>query len=267
MNNFFLNYTLLKFGKLFEYRKYKNLLPMKKVLAIAAIALIGISCAELNTVLEEVATTTGGTTETPLTNAEVISGLKEALTVGTNNSTSLTSKLDGFYKNPEIFIPFPPEAIKVKEKVEDLGMKDQVDKFVMTLNRSAEEASKEAAPIFVNAITSMTIADGFAILKGSDNAATNYLRDKTSAQLKVKFKPVIHNAIEKVEVTKYWNPVITTYNKIPFIEKQNPDLDEYVTDKAMSGLFTMIEKEEKKIRKDPIARVTDILKRVFGYEG
>ena len=116
----------------------------------------------------------------------------------------------------------------------------------------------------LNAVKEMTIADGFAILNGGDNAATNYLRDKTSSQLKVKFNPVVKNAIEKVHVTKYWNPVINTYNKIPLVEKQNPNLDDYITTKAMDGLFIMIEKEEKNIRTNPVARVTDILKRVFG---
>jgi hypothetical protein len=236
---------------------------MKKITIILSATLLLIGCAEMTQVMEEV-NSSMNTGEKPLSNGEVISGLKEALTIGTNNSTSLTSKLDGYYKNPEIFIPFPPEAIKVKEKVEGLGMKKQVDEFVMTMNRAAETASKEAAPIFVNAVKEMTIADGFAILKGDDNAATMYLKDKTSAQLKTKFNPVVKNAIEKVHVTKYWNPVINTYNKIPFIEKQNPNLDDYITTKAMDGLFIMIEKEEKKIRKDPLARVTDILKRVFG---
>ncbi|MCL4857215.1 MAG: DUF4197 family protein, partial [Flavobacteriales bacterium] len=198
-----------------------------------------------------------------LTNDEVIRGLREALTVGTNNSSSLTSKLDGFYKNPEIFIPFPAEAIKVKEKVEQLGMKKQVDEFVMTLNRAAETATAEATPIFINAIKEMTIADGFAILKGNENAATQYLRDKTTDQLKIKFNPIVKNAIQKVEVTKYWNPVINTYNKVPFVEPMNPDLEDYVTTKAMDGLFLMIAKEESKIRKDPMARVTDLLKKVF----
>ncbi len=238
---------------------------MKKITIISGIAILLFGCAEMTTVMNEAnkAIENSSTGPAPLTNNEVIKGLKEALSVGTNNSTALTSKLDGFYKNPEIFIPFPPEAIKVKEKVETLGLKPQVDKFVMTLNRSAETASKEAAPIFINAITSMSIADGFAILKGGDNAATNYLKEKTTGQLKIKFNPIVKEAITKVEVTKYWNPVINTYNKIPFIEKQNPDLEDYVTTKAMDGLFLMIEKEEKAIRKDPLARVTDILKRVF----
>jgi len=236
---------------------------MKKIAIIFSVLILLVSCAEMTKVMEDVneAMNTG---EAPLSNGEVISGLKEALTIGTNNSTSLTSKLDGYYKNPEIFIPFPEEAIKVKEKVETLGMKKQVDEFVMTMNRAAETASKEATPIFVNAVKEMTIADGFAILRGNDNAATMYLKEKTSGQLKVKFNPVVKNAIEKVHVTKYWNPVISTYNKIPFVDKQNPNLDDYITTKAMDGLFIMIEKEEKKIRKDPLARVTDILKRVFG---
>lgn len=235
---------------------------MKKI-TIAAISLFTlVSCAEMTTVLEQVNAATG--TTPGLSNDEVIRGLREALTIGTNNSSALTSKLDGFYKNPEIFIPFPAEAIKVKNTVEDLGMKKQVDNFVMTLNRAAETASKEAAPIFVDAIKQMSIADGFAILRGNDNAATNFLREKTSAQLKIKFNPIVKSAIQKVEVTKYWNPVINTYNKVPFMEPMNPDLEDYVTTKAMDGLFLMIAKEEAKIRKDPMAQVTDLLKRVFG---
>jgi Protein of unknown function (DUF4197) len=200
----------------------------------------------------------------PLTNDEVISGLRSALTVGTNNSTSFASKLDGYYKNPALFIPFPPEAKKVKDKMDAIGFKDQTDKFVLTLNRAAEEAAKNAAPVFINAIKAMSIGDGFAILKGKDNAATQYLRDKTTAELKLKFTPIVQAAINKVELTKYWNPIITDYNKIPFVEKQNPDLTAYVTDRAMVGLFKLIADEELKIRKDPMARINDILKRVFG---
>jgi len=199
-----------------------------------------------------------------LTNDQVISGLKDALTVGTNNSTAISSKLDGFYKNPKLFIPFPPEAKDVKNKVDALGMKTQTDKFVMTLNRAAEEAAKNAAPVFIAAVKGMSIGDGFTILKGADNAATQYLKDKTTAELNQKFTPIVKAAIDKVEVTKYWNPIITKYNKIPFVQKQNPDLTAYVTQKAMAGLFLLIAEEELKIRKDPAARVTDILKSVFG---
>ena len=200
----------------------------------------------------------------PLTNDEVINGLKEALTVGTNNSTAFASKLDGFYKNPSLFIVFPPEAQKVKDWAIKMVMKAQVDKFEMTLNRAAEEATKDAAPVFVNAVKGMSIGDGFAILKGADNAATQYLKDKTTAELKTKFTPVVQSAIDKVELTKYWNPIITAYNKVPLVEKQNPNLTDYVTTKAMDGLFKLIADEELKIRKDPVAQVTDLLKRVFG---
>lgn len=199
-----------------------------------------------------------------LTNAEVVKGLKEALTVGTNNSTALASKVDGFYGNSRIRIPFPEEAVKVKNTLNDLGMQSQVKKFEETINRAAEEAAKEAAPIFIDAIKGMSIDDGFKILNGADNAATQYLQDKTSSSLKEKFKPVVQNAISKVEVTKYWNPLITTYNKIPTVQKMNPDLEEYITLKAMQGPFTLLADEELKIRKDPVARVTDLLKKVFG---
>lgn len=208
--------------------------------------------------------TTTSSGDSPLSNEEVIKGLKDALTVGTNNSSGLASKVDGFFKNPDIFIPFPPDAQKIKDRVDELGMKDQTDKFVETLNRAAEEAAKNAATVFVDAVKGMSIGDGFAILKGADNAATQYLKDKTTEGLRVKFTPVVQAAIDKVELTKYWNPIITTYNKIPFVEKQNPDLTAYVTDRAMSGLFKLIAAEELKIRKDPVARVTDILKKVFG---
>ncbi len=205
-----------------------------------------------------------GTGTKPLSNDEVVKGLKDALTVGTNNSTGIASKLDGYYKNPKLFIPFPPEAKQVKDKMDLLGMKPQTDKFVMTLNRAAEEAAKNAAPVFINAVKEMSIADGFGILKGADNAATQFLKDKTNAELKQKFTPIVKAAIDKVEVTKYWNPIITKYNKIPMVKKQNPDLTAYVTEKAMAGLFMLLAEEELKIRKDPMARVNDILKRVFG---
>ncbi len=199
-----------------------------------------------------------------LTNSEVIQGLKEALEIGSKNAASKASKLNGYYKNPKIKIPFPPDAKKVKTVAEGLGMKSQVRKFEETLNRAAEEAAKQAAPIFFSAIKQMTIKDGFEILNGADDAATQYLRRKTTAPLKVKFRPVVKKAIQKVEVTKYWNPIVTKYNQVPFTKSVNPDLDEYVTDKGLEGLFYLIAQEEKKIRKNPAARVTELLRRVFG---
>jgi hypothetical protein len=237
---------------------------MKKIIFLALV-IIGIANARAQINLDKIKNTVSGSNSgNNLSNDEVIKGLREALTVGTNNATSLVSKTDGFYKNPSIKIPFPQDAIRVKEVCESIGMKPQVDKFVLTLNRAAEEASKEAAPIFINAIKSMSVSDGFSILKGADNAATKYLQDKTYSELKQKFKPIVKNALTKVEITKYWSPLITTYNKTPGVQKMNPDLEEYVTIKALDGLFKMIAQEELKIRKDPAARITDLLKKVFG---
>ena len=200
----------------------------------------------------------------PLTNEEVIKGLKEALSVGTNNSSGMASKLDGFYKNPRIFIPWPEEAKDMKVKLTKLGMSKKIVEFETSLNRAAEEAALKAAPVFLDAITNMSLSDGFAILKGADTAATNYLRKTTYNPLKEKFLPVVKEAVAKVKVTSYWLPLATAYNKLPGVKKQNPNLDEYVTNKAINGLMLLISDEEVKIRKDPMARVTDILKRVFG---
>ncbi len=217
----------------------------------------------LNKISKEINSNKKGDGKTALSNEEVVKGLKEALEIGTKNSSSLAAKADGFNKNEIIKIPFPPEAIKVKKTMEGMGMKSQVDKFVITLNRAAEEAAKDAAPIFITAVKDMSVGDGFSILKGSDNAATTYLKDKTSSQLKDKFKPIIKQALQKVQVTSYWNPIINKYNLIPGVEKQNPDLEEYVTSKAMDGLFILLADEELKIRKNPSAQVTDLLKKVF----
>ena len=202
-----------------------------------------------------------------LSEAEVVEGLKSALSVGSDNTSANASKVDGFYKNPKIFIPFPEDALKVKEKAEKLGMQKQVDEFVMTLNRAAEEASKDAKPILVDAVKAMTVKDGFNILKGENNAATVYMEDNTRAQLREKFTPVIKEAIEKVEVTKYWNPLINKYNSASAFtgsEKVDPDLEAYITERALDGLFTLLAEEELKIRENPAARVNDILQRVFG---
>ncbi len=201
---------------------------------------------------------------TKLSNEEVIRGLKEALSFGTNNATALAGKTDGFYRNPRLFIPWPEEAAAMKEKLIMLGFERRINEFEMSLNRAAEEAATNAAPVFLDAIKNMGLQDGFAILKGNDTAATNYLRKTTYAPLKEKFLPIVKAAIEKVKVTSYWNPLVVSYNKVPGVKKQNPDLDDYVTNKAINGLMLLIADEEKKIRKDPAARVTELLKKVFG---
>lgn len=202
-----------------------------------------------------------------LTNQEVISGLKEALERGIENSVNLTSITDGFLGNSNIRLPFPADAQKVKDKALEWGLDAKVNEFETTLNRAAEEATKTALPIFKDAILSMSIQDGFSILKGGNGAATKFLRDNTSAQLIEAFKPKVDEAIAKVKLTNYWNPIITKYNTAMTLtngQKINPDLTDYVTNKAIDGLFFMVEQEENKIRLDPVARVSDLLKKVFG---
>lgn len=202
-----------------------------------------------------------------LTNEEVISGLKEALNVGIKNAVNLSSLTDGFLMNDMIRLPFPPDAIKVREKALNIGLSKQVATFEETMNRAAEEATKKALPIFVDAIKNMSVSDGFSILKGGDGAATKFLKTQTSNQLVIAFAPVVKEATTKVQLTAYWNPIITRYNSAMTLsggQKLNPDLDAYITQKAIDGLFYLVETEENKIRKDPIARVSDILVKVFG---
>lgn len=218
----------------------------------------------INNATNTVKNATSGSGSSSLSNDQVIKGLKEALNVGTKNSTTKASKTDGFLKNSLIKIPMPPEAKQMESTLRGVGMNKPVDDFITSLNRAAEEAAKDAAPIFMGAITSMSISDGFSILNGGDNAATKYLENKTTTDLKAKFKPVVANALKKVQVTKYWNPLATKYNKLPMVKPVNPNLEEYVTKKAMEGLFKLIAQEELKIRKEPAARVSDILKQVFG---
>ena len=206
----------------------------------------------------------GATGSTALTNADIIAGLKEALNVGSNNAGNLASKVDAYYKNPALFIPFPPEAKKIQETLVNIGQKKLVDDFTLTVNRAAEDAAKEAAPIFINAVKAMSINDGLSILNGSNDAATKYLKANTQAELLKKFKPIIENSLSKVNATKYWETIITTYNKVPLVTKMNPDLAGYTTQKAIDGLFILVANEELKIRQDPAARVSDILKKVFG---
>ncbi len=203
--------------------------------------------------------------KTSLTNDEIVSGLKEALSVGATNSANKLSSVDGFFANAAIKVLMPPEAKKVETALRTAGMGKLVDNAILSMNRAAEEASKSAAPIFVNAITSMSITDALNILKGSDTAATGYLRGKTVAALTSAFRPVIDTALQKTSATSYWKTVFDAYNKLPTtFNKINPDLAGYVTEKSLSGMFYQVAQEEQKIRKDPAARVSDILKKVFG---
>jgi hypothetical protein len=199
-----------------------------------------------------------------LSNTDIAAGLKEALNVGTNKATEQSAKVDGFYKNPLIKIPYPSETKDMMSTLKKVGMSKQVKEFEKQLNRAAEDAAKKAAPIFLDAIKKLTIQDGLTILKGKDDEATQFLKRNTTSNLTSEFRPVISNSLKKVQITKYWKPLFTKYNKLPMVKKVNPDLDAYVTQKAIEGLFKLVAQEELKIRQDPAARVTAILQKVFG---
>lgn len=194
---------------------------------------------------------------------KIVEGLKQALTIGTQNSTNKLSAVDGFFADAAVKILMPPEASNVEKTLRNLGMGSLVDKTILSLNRAAEDAAKSATPIFVDAIKNMTINDALGILRGGDSAATIYFKQKTTGALTEAFKPVISTSLNKVDATKYWSDVFTAYNRVSF-KKVNPDLTGYVTQKAIDGIFYEVGLEEQKIRKDPAARVTDLLKQVFG---
>lgn len=199
-----------------------------------------------------------------LSEKDAIDGIKEALVKGTAATVALVSKTDGYLLNPEIKIPFPDDARTIEEKLRAIGLGSKVDEVVLAINRAAEDAAKSAQPIFVSAITGMNISDALQIVRGKNDAATRYLAKTTTPELRAKFSPVIKSSLDKVDATRLWAELITLYNQIPFVTRQNPDLTAYVTDQAISGLFTMIAKEELKIRQDPVARTTELLKKVFG---
>ncbi|MEQ9229374.1 MAG: DUF4197 domain-containing protein, partial [Cyclobacteriaceae bacterium] len=187
-----------------------------------------------------------------------------ALIKGVKNGTDQASALDGFYKNQDIKIPFPKNAEKVAKAVKKIGMEKQVKEFVVALNRSAEQAAKEAAPIFVNAIKDMSIDDAWDILSGDNKkAATAYLQEKTTSQLAEKMSPIIDEKLKSTNATKYYKDIIEAYNKLPLVTKQDSDLTSYATNKTIQGLFYLVGQEELKIRENPGERTSDLLKKVF----
>ncbi|MGE0078013.1 MAG: DUF4197 domain-containing protein [Bacteroidales bacterium] len=198
------------------------------------------------------------------TEQEAASGIKEALSKGTVKGVEMVSKKDGYFGDTEIKIPFPPEAKTIETKLRAVGLGKKVDEVVLSINRAAEDAAVKAKDIFLAAIKQMTVKDAINIVKGNDDAATQYLKTHTSAELKKQFTPIIEESLKTVNATKYWSEAINAYNKIPMVKKMNPNLTEYVTDKAIEGLFVKIAKEEKEIRKNPIARTSNLLKKVFG---
>lgn len=213
-------------------------------------------------VLSGISKTIGGTNGSNLSNSEIISGLKEALKIGTDSSTARLSKVDGFFTNAAIKILMPDEAKKAEQTLRNLGMSSLVDKAILSMNRAAEDAASGVTEIFWDAIRNMTITDGLSILRGNDHAATDYLKKVTSASLQQKMAPVIKASLDKVNATTYWKDVFTAYNRVSR-QQVNTDLTAYVTERAMNGIFYSVAEEEQKIRKDPKAQVTDLLKKVF----
>jgi hypothetical protein len=194
----------------------------------------------------------------------VASGLKEALSVGTENAVKNVSQTDGYFGNKMIRILMPDKIRKVADVLGKVGYQKEVDEFVLSMNRAAEKAAPKAASYFGGAIREMSFEDARGILKGGDTAATEFFRNKTHDRIYEAFKPIVSASMNEVGVTRSYKNMMARYESLPFMEKQSLDLDHYVTNASLDGLFYMVGQEEKKIRTDPAARVTDLLKTVFG---
>ena len=231
---------------------------IKRIVALILILNV-TACAELQQVINQMPQ--GG-----LGNAEIASGLREALDFGIDKQVSKLTAEDGFFKNELVKILLPKELQKVDKALRDIGLGNLADEGLKVLNRAAEDAVKEATPIFVSAVKDITFADAKNILIGSDNAATHYLTDKTQTALYGKFNPVIKSSFSKVGADQIWENLINRYNSIPFTNNVNPDLTDYVTGEALKGVYTMIVVEEKEIRNKVSSRTTDLLKKVFALQ-
>jgi ABC-type transporter MlaC component len=203
-----------------------------------------------------------------ITDAEAAQAIREALTQGTGKGISFLNKTDGFFGNEAYKLFLPPDAKKIENALRTIGMGNMVDKAILQINRAAEDAVGYAKPIFVDAIKEMTIMDAINIVRGTNDAATNYFRQKTTDKLITAFTPSIKNSLDKLNATKYYADVVNAYNNFPTtFNKINPDLPSYVVGKAVDALFDQIAKEEANIRENPVARTTEILKKVFGNAG
>ncbi|TXE09455.1 DUF4197 domain-containing protein [Gelidibacter salicanalis] len=233
---------------------------MKKSLFILFAIITLNSCAELQSVVDSLPQ--GGV----MTNTDIASGLRQALDLGIEKQVTKLTKTDGFYKNDLVKILLPAELQKVDKGLRDIGLGNLADEGIRALNRAAEDAVKEATPIFVGAVKEITFADARTILLGTDDAATQYLTSKTQTTLYDKFHPVINNSFAKVGADQIWTNLINRYNAIPFTTNVNPDLTDYVTEEALKGVYKMIAVEEKEIRTKVGARTTDLLRRVFAMQ-
>lgn len=230
---------------------------MKKILSLVAI-LVLTSCAELQTIASQF--------PQGITDAEISSGLQQALEFGIDKEVTNLAKKDGFFSNELVRIGLPPELQKVDKTLRDVGLDNLADEGLRVLNRAAEDAVGEAIPVFTDAVKGITFADARNILLGADDAATVYLSGKTERELYTRFNPIISNSLDKVGATQVWKNIIEKYNAIPLTNKVNTDLPDYVTNEALDGVYVMIAKEEKDIRDNFGARTTDLLKRVFAIQ-
>ena len=234
---------------------------MKKIIVpLIACYFLASGCAELQQVASQIPQ---GVT---LSNADIAAGLREALDNGIDKQVTKLTATDGFYKNQLVKILLPQELQKVDKALRDVGLGSLADEGIKAMNRAAENAVKESTPIFVDAVTKITFNDARNILLGNDEAATTYLRNTTSTQLYSKFNPVIKSSFAKVGADKVWTNIITTYNKLPLVQKVNPDLTDYVTTQALNGVYKMIAVEEKEIRNNVAARTSALLKKVFAAQ-
>ena len=236
---------------------------MKKILIPVFAVMLSVSfsgCAELQQMAEQFPQ------NGIITNADIAAGLKEALDKGIDKQVSKLTATDGFYKNEMVKILLPDELKKVDEGLRKVGLGSLADEGLKMMNRAAEDAVKEATPIFVSAVKDMTFNDAKNILMGDDRSATTYLEKTTTTQLYSKFNPVIKSSFGKVGADKVWENIINKYNKLPFVDKVNPDLTDYVTSKALNGVFTMISIEEEEIRNNISERTSPLLKKVFALQ-
>jgi len=238
---------------------------MKKTY-IASLSLAVLLCVSLayGGMLDNLMKGLAGSSKQGPDDSTVVSGLKEALSIGTENAVKNVSRMDGYFGNEIIKILMPEKIQKVADVLRKVGYQKEVDDFILSMNRAAEKAAPMATSYFVGAIKEMSFDDAGKILNGGDTAATEFFKQKTSDKIAASFKPVVSSSMNEVGVTKKYKDMMGKYDSLPFVDKESIDLDNYVTNKAMDGLFYMVGEEEKKIRTDPAARVTDLLKTVFG---
>ena len=234
---------------------------------LTAALLLAAGCESVNTGdVSRALTTALGSGQGGMTTDTVIAGLKEALRVGTEKTVTQTSRQGGYSENEAIRITVPEKIEKMADALRKVGLGRQVDAFEAKMNDAAEQAAAEAAPVFVNAIKDMTFADARQILRGSDTAATEYFRENTSAELTRRYSPVVRKQMENLGVVRTFDDLQNRYNKLPLVADMNYQIEDYVVEEALNGLFAVLAKEEKAIRKDPAARTTALLKQVFGSQ-